>query len=399
MIKPTRRSLAGAFVVLVATAMCLSGCPDETKPAGGDKPGVTGSASGGSAAPVPTSNKEFKIGWSVWTGWMPFKLMAEKGFLAKRAAENKVKVKLVEFKGYMDSVQAFAAKKLDGCAMTSMEALQPASNGVRSVGILINDRSNGGDGVLARGNATVKDLKGKTVLLEEFSVSHYLLNRALESAGLKEKDVKIKNIPGDEAGKAFLTDAKVQAVATWNPHLFHAVEANKGKVVFSSRDIPNEIMDFLIMNETALKEAPGLGKALTDAWFDAMAYITDNELDPPGAPQTTYAEWVDFCHGVDLLIHDAQYEESDMPAKHGWGHSLISQVRQLAVDAEIKNIVMYHHDPERTDAQLDEIATESARYFKAHTSKIGSYIAAEGLSFELAARKDPLVTTVDLSQF
>ena len=277
MIKPTRRSLAGAFVVLVATAMCLSGCPDETKPAGGDKPGVTGSASGGSAAPVPTSNKEFKIGWSVWTGWMPFKLMAEKGFLAKRAAENKVKVKLVEFKGYMDSVQAFAAKKLDGCAMTSMEALQPASNGVRSVGILINDRSNGGDGVLARGNATVKDLKGKTVLLEEFSVSHYLLNRALESAGLKEKDVKIKNIPGDEAGKAFLTDAKVQAVATWNPHLFHAVEANKGKVVFSSRDIPNEIMDFLIMNETALKEAPGLGKALTDAWFDAMAYITDNK--------------------------------------------------------------------------------------------------------------------------
>ncbi len=131
----------------------------------------------------------------------------------------------------------------------------------------------------------------------------------------------------------------------------------------------------------------------------SMAYITDNELDPPGAPQTTYAEWVDFCHGVDLLIHDAQYEESDMPAKHGWGHSLISQVRQLAVDAEIKNIVMYHHDPERTDAQLDEIATESARYFKAHTSKIGSYIAAEGLSFELAARKDPLVTTVDLSQF
>lgn len=63
--------------------------------------------------------------------------MAEKGFLKKRADEHKVKIKLVEFKGYMDSVQAFAAKKLDGCAMTSMESLQPASNGVPSVAILI----------------------------------------------------------------------------------------------------------------------------------------------------------------------------------------------------------------------------------------------------------------------
>ena len=128
----------------------------------------------------------------------------------------------------------------------------------------------------------------------------------------------------------------------------------------------------------------------------SIAYITDNELDPPGAPQTTYDQWVDFCHGVDLLIHDAQYTESDMPAKHGWGHSLISQVRQLAVDAQVKNLAMYHHDPERSDSELDEIAIESAKYFKSKNSVIGSYIAAEGLTFELKARKDPKFSTVDL---
>jgi phosphoribosyl 1,2-cyclic phosphodiesterase len=128
----------------------------------------------------------------------------------------------------------------------------------------------------------------------------------------------------------------------------------------------------------------------------SIAYITDNELDPPAAPQTTYAEWVDFCQGVDLLIHDAQYIESDMPAKHGWGHSLISQVRKLAVDAQVKNLVMYHHDPERTDSELDEIAIESAKFFKSKNSVIGSYIAAEGLVFDLASRKDSRVTTIDL---
>ncbi len=128
----------------------------------------------------------------------------------------------------------------------------------------------------------------------------------------------------------------------------------------------------------------------------SFAYITDNELDPPGEQTTRYEEWVEFCRGVDLLIHDAQYTESDMPAKHGWGHSLISQVRQLSVDAQVKNLVMYHHDPDRTDSELDEIAIENARFFKAQNSRIGAYIAAEGLTFELRANSDPKVSTVSL---
>ncbi|MEZ4229406.1 MAG: ABC transporter substrate-binding protein [Polyangiaceae bacterium] len=269
-----RRDFLRLVLLGGASLGLLPACDDKKTPSGS----ASGSPSGGPATTSGNSDKEFQIGWSVWTGWMPFKLMQEKGFLKKRADEHKVKIKLVEFKGYMDSVQAFAAKKLDGCAMTSMESLQPASNGVPSVAILINDRSDGGDGVLVREGTDLKGLAGKTVLLEEFSVSHYLLNRALESAGLKEKDVKIKNIPGDDAGKAFLTDKNVEAVATWNPHLFQAVEQGKGKLVFSSKDIPDEIMDFLVMNEDALKENPGLGPALTDAWFDAMAYFAGEAM-------------------------------------------------------------------------------------------------------------------------
>ena len=142
---------------------------------------------------------------------------------------------------------------------------------------------------------------------------------------------------------------------------------------------------------------PGGGHAyLIEEDGVTIAYITDNELEPPDQPHTSYDEWVDFCRGVDLMIHDAQYVEADMPAKHGWGHSLISQVRQLAVDAQVKNLVMYHHDPERTDAELDEIAIESAKFFKSKKSRIGSHIAAEGLTFALEAKKDAVVNTLDL---
>jgi phosphoribosyl 1,2-cyclic phosphodiesterase len=114
------------------------------------------------------------------------------------------------------------------------------------------------------------------------------------------------------------------------------------------------------------------------------AYVTDNELDPPYKVHTTYDEWVDYLHGVDVLIHDAQYTEDDMPHKHGWGHSLISQVRQLAIDAEVKALVMFHHDPDRSDSELDEVKIENESHFKGKRAPAKSYIAAEGMKIKLS---------------
>lgn len=127
------------------------------------------------------------------------------------------------------------------------------------------------------------------------------------------------------------------------------------------------------------------------------AYITDNELQPPGKIHTTYDEWVDFCQGVDVLIHDAQYTEDDMPHKHGWGHSLISQVRQLAVDAEVNSLFMFHHDPDRSDGELDEIQIENERYFKQKNSVIKSYCAAEGMEINISRQSTDNRTIIDVT--
>ena len=110
----------------------------------------------------------------------------------------------------------------------------------------------------------------------------------------------------------------------------------------------------------------------------SVGYVTDNELEPPGKVHTTYDEWVAFCSDVDVLIHDAQYTEADMPNKHGWGHSLMSQVRQLAIDAEVGSLVMFHHDPDRSDAQLDEVQRENDSFFKGKSVPTKCYCAWEG---------------------
>ncbi len=258
--------------------------------------------------------KKFVVGVSIWTGWMPFYLMEEKGFLAKRAAEAGIEIELVKFKDYLASVQHFASGNSDGCAMTIMEAMQPAANGIDVRAIVVNDISNGGDGIVAKKGMTVKGMKGKEVLLEQFSVSHYLLIRALEMNGLTEGQVIVKNTPGDDAGKAFLT-GNCDYAATWNPHLFLAEEQGKGEVIFTSKQIPGEIVDLLVWNGKKLDEDRRGAEAITLAWYDAMEMIENPDTRDEAirimatAAGATEDQFTKMLAGTDLYTSAAQCKE------------------------------------------------------------------------------------------
>ena len=107
---------------------------------------------------------------------------------------------------------------------------------------------------------------------------------------------------------------------------------------------------------TAPLNHPGGGTAYCiKADEKKVAYVTDNELNPPEKAKTSISKWVNFIEGADLLIHDAQFIDADLPLKHGWGHSTIDQVAELAIKASIKNVIIISHDPSRTDEQLVSI--------------------------------------------
>ena len=114
-----------------------------------------------------------------------------------------------------------------------------------------------------------------------------------------------------------------------------------------------------------------------------ICYFTDNEIDPPYEKSIELNELTNQCRNADILIHDAQYTEDDMPLKHGWGHSLISQVTELGKSAEVKNLVYYHHDPERTDDFLDKELEKAAKTLKENGSSVQPYFAYEGLKLTL----------------
>ena len=86
-----------------------------------------------------------------------------------------------------------------------------------------------------------------------------------------------------------------------------------------------------------------------------VAFITDHELSPNPYIGSSYGETFEFCKGVDLLIHDAQYLEKEYLTYKGWGHSSIENVFEMAAKAEVERLVITHHDPNRTDDDLDRI--------------------------------------------
>jgi phosphoribosyl 1,2-cyclic phosphodiesterase len=96
-----------------------------------------------------------------------------------------------------------------------------------------------------------------------------------------------------------------------------------------------------------------------------MAYIPDHEpaLGVRRFPEE--AEWTsgfDLAFRADVLIHDAQYTAAEYPQRVGWGHSTLSHAIAFATVAQVRRLVAFHHDPNRSDAAIDRmIATGLGR--------------------------------------
>jgi NitT/TauT family transport system substrate-binding protein len=208
----------------------------------------------------------------------------------------------VQINDYIESINQFTAGKFDACAITNMDTLTiPAAGGVDSTVVIVNDFSNGNDGLVLKGKGkTLQDVKGQKVNLVELSVSHYLLARALESAGLSERDITTVNTSDADIVAAYATP-EVTAVATWNPQLATLVAAPDASLVFNSSQIPGEIMDLLVARTEVVRAHPELAKALTGAWYEVMGIMRRDDAQGRAA-RTAMAT----AAGTDLAGYDGQ---------------------------------------------------------------------------------------------
>jgi NitT/TauT family transport system substrate-binding protein len=227
---------------------------------------------------IAAERNSFNVAWSIYVGWMPWDYADRSGILKKWADKYGIKIKLTQINEYVESINQYTAGTFDACVMTNMDMLTiPAAGGVDSTALIVGDYSNGNDGVVLKGKGkTLKDIKGQTVNLVELSVSHYLLARALASAGMRERDLKIMNTSDADIVAAFSAPATT-AIVTWKPQLSAVLEAPNAQLVFDSSKIPGEILDLMVVKTDVLNSNPKLGKALVGAWYETLAVMFKND--------------------------------------------------------------------------------------------------------------------------
>ena len=221
-------------------------------------------------APLPAA-AELKVGVSDWPGWVAWYVAEQKGFFKKHGAE----VKLVWFANYTDSISALSSGQLDANSQTWSDTLGPLAKGLPLKAVLVNDNSAGNDALMVSPKIrSFAELKGKTVALEQYSVSHFVLATALAKNGMKPADVKIVNLSAGDAAAAFLS-GRVDAAVVWNPWVNQIQQSGKGRALFTSKDMPGLIPDLLVAQEKAIgskrKDLVGMIKA----WFETEKFIRE----------------------------------------------------------------------------------------------------------------------------
>jgi NitT/TauT family transport system substrate-binding protein len=228
--------------------------------------------SGCEAEPPPS----VEIGINPWPGYEFLYLAEKKGFFE----EIGLNVKLLQLDSLADVQRAYINGYTDGLASTVIEAVQAQSLGGKPLKIvLIPDFSNGGDAILSRREfKTVADLKGKKIGAEVSSLGIFLLQRALLKAGLTLKDVTVINVEQLNAEQSLL-NKRIDAVVSYPPTSVDILKHEAFHTIFTSAEIPGEIIDTISVSEEALAANPELASKLRIAWQMALDYFKESPED------------------------------------------------------------------------------------------------------------------------
>lgn len=230
-------------------------------------PWLFGMAGCSREAPAP-----LQVATNVWPGYEPLYLARSLGYYPDSA------VRFHEMTTSADVLKAFRNHAVDGAALTLDEALLLVRDGIDVRILLVADISHGADAIMARpAIKTIRDLKGKRVGVESMALGAYVLTRALDQAGLPPRDVTIVPVPVQEHERAY-SAGEIDAVVTFEPARTR-LAAQGAHSIFDSRQIPNEVIDVVVVRADMLQSRPGQVKTLEEGWFKALEYLRANPAD------------------------------------------------------------------------------------------------------------------------
>ena len=126
----------------------------------------------------------------------------------------------------------------------------------------------------------------------------------------------------------------------------------------------------------------------------SVTFFPDNELRGKGAVSLRPAgagtdgglsdndDLARFIHGTDILIMDTQYDREEYKMHKGWGHGCLDDVVEMALKSEVKQLLLFHHDPDHEDAKIKSMVMEARRLVAAQQGSLLIEAAREGAIVE-----------------
>lgn len=219
------------------------------------------------------ADKPISIAAHVWPGYELMFLARNEGGLDAR------QVNLIETTSATDSLQALAAGKVDGAALTLDEVLEARSKGMPLSVVIVFDISAGADVLIARpGIKKLADLKGLRIGYEAGALGALMLAETLRAGGLTKKDVKLVSLAINEQRDAWMRE-QVDALVTYEP-VSSQLLAQGAVKLFDSRQIPNTIVDVLAIRSDVLDRSHASAiRHLIAAHFRALGHLSHNPHD------------------------------------------------------------------------------------------------------------------------
>lgn len=117
----------------------------------------------------------------------------------------------------------------------------------------------------------------------------------------------------------------------------------------------------------------------------SVAYFPDTEPRPGGEDR----EMIKFLSGTDVLILDSQYDAAEYLRHAGWGHGCVDASVALALAAKVKQLCLFHHDPDRSDKQLETLLRNARKFVAGQRARLKVDAAREGMTIQLKGKASP----------
>ena len=258
-----------------------------------------------------------RVGLLVWPAYEPPFLARHLGLYEGR------QIDLVEFQSPADVIRAYGSGSVDVLAVTVDYALQLASLDPSQRIVFVIDASNGADTLLARPEIeTLPDLRGKRVGIEKSALGGFMLRRALDHAGLDYTDVEVVSVDLPETVESY-REGKLDAVVTYEPYRSQ-IKKMGARELFTSRDIPGEIIDVLVTKTDVIERHEEQLAAFIAGWLMAVDEMRRKPL--PSAEIMARREGITARQFLQALEDISLMDHAD-------NHSLLAGEQPGIVDA------------------------------------------------------------------